>query len=243
MIKFLHILILLKISTTILHAQSGGPPMITDDPGTPDKGTWEINFSFNTELKTVEKEFEVPLIEINFGFNERTQLKLEFPYLFTRSDPNENQHRIGDITLGIKYRFLDEDKVGISLSLYPQISIATETDAENEYLLPLQIEKTFGKVVLGMDVRYAYLNNGTDFFQNGILIGYGLSERLNVMGEFVYWSDLWNFDTLEGVLNLGLKYQTNDTFSFMTSLGTGLFSIDNDSKITLISFVGFQLNI
>lgn len=127
--------------------------------------------------------------------------------------------------------------------MYPQITIATETDTENEYLLPLQIEKTFGKVVLGMDVRYAYLYSGTDFFQNGILIGYGLSESLNVMGEFVYWADLWNFDTLEGVLNLGLRYQTNNTFSFIASLGTGLFSKDNDSKMILISFVGFQIYI
>lgn len=243
MIKFLYILLLLNISTALLHAQSGGPPMITDDPGTPDKGAWEINFSFNTDLKTVEKEFEAPLLDINFGFNERTQLKLEFPYLFSSTVPNGYQGRFGNVTLGIKYRFFDEDKFGFALSIYPQISIATGTNEKNEYLFPLQIEKSFGKVVFGMDVRYAYIVDDDDFFQNGFLLGYDVSERLKMMGEFVYWANTHKFNNANGVLNIGMKYQISNVFSFMTSMGTGLFSQDSNSRIIFISFVGLQINI
>jgi hypothetical protein len=80
--KLFYLLFILNIFPIILRAQSGGPPMITDDPGTPDKGVWELNFSFNTDINEFEKEFEAPLLDINFGLNERTQLKLEFPWLF-----------------------------------------------------------------------------------------------------------------------------------------------------------------
>lgn len=239
----LYSLFLMTIFTNILHAQSGGPPMITDDPGTPEIGNWEINFSFNSDLKKYEKEFETPLMDINFGYNERTQLKVEFPYLFTKSVPGEYQGRFGDVTFGIKYRFLDENRFGIALSIYPQITVATETEARNEYLFPLQIEKSFGKVVLGIDVRYAYVNGDEDFIQNGILFGYGFSEGLEVMGEFVYWAKAQKFDDIEGVFNLGLKYQMNDVFTFMISLGKGLLSPDSNLRTTFISFVGFQINI
>ena len=236
-------LFLLTISITNLHAQGGGPPMITDDPGTPGIGDWEINFSFISELKKHEKEFEIPLLDINYGYNERTQLKVEFPYLFNKTVPGEYQGRLGDVTFGIKYRFLDEDKYGIALSIYPQITVATETDERNEYLFPLQIEKSFGKVVLGLDARYASVNGDEDFIQNGVLLGYGFSERLAVMGEFVYWAKARKFDDVEGVFNLGLKYQMNDVFTFMTSLGTGLLPSDSNLRTTFISFVGFQINI
>jgi hypothetical protein len=241
--KLLYLLLILNIFPILLRAQSGGPPMITDDPGTPDKGAWELNFSFNTDMKEFEKEFEAPLLDINFGFNERTQLKLEFPWLFSKSVPYEYQNRFGDITLGIKYRFFDEDKSGFSFSIYPQIGIATQNDAKNEYLFPVQLEKHFGKIVLGMDLRYGYLMDETDYFQNGILLGIDVSEKLNLMSEFVYWANAKSFTNAEGVMNFGLKYQLNSIFTFMTSMGTGVFSPGKDSRISFISFVGFQINI
>lgn len=236
-------ILLLTITITILQGQGGGPPMITDDPGTPEKGNWEINLSVNSDLKKHEKEFETPLLDINFGFNERTQLKMEFPYLFTKTDPGEYHSRFGDVTFGIKYRFLDEDKSGIAISLYPQITVATESDANNEYLLPFQFEKSFGKFVIGLEVRYAYISGDEVFIQNGLLFGFDYSERLVVMGEFVYWANTLVFDGVEGVVNLGMKYQINDLFTFMTSMGTSLFSPAGDFRTTIISFFGFQINI
>jgi len=239
----LQLLFSLTLSITILHGQGGGPPMITDDPGTPGKGNWEINFSVNSDLKKYEKEFETPLLDINFGFNERTQLKMEFPYLFAKTVPGEYRSRFGDITFGIKYRFLDEDKSGIAISLNPQITVATSSESNNEYLFPLEIEKSFAKVVIGLDVRYTYISGDEDFIQNGLLLGFDFSERLVVMGEIVYWANVQKFDGVEGVVNLGMKYQMNDLFTFMTSLGTGLFSSTGDLRTTFISFVGFQINI
>ncbi len=234
---------LITVSTINLLAQSGGPPMITDDPGTPDIGTWEVNFAFSSDFNKSEKEFEAPLLDINYGFNERTQLKLEFPWLFTKNISDEYQNRFGDVTLGVKYRFFDEEKSGFALSIYPQITFITESDIKCEYLLPLQIEKSFGKVVLGMDLRYEFIESNNDVIQNGFLLGVGLSENMAVMSEFVYWGNAKKFDDVEGVLNFGLKYHTSDLFSLMTSVGTGIISPDKDSRITFISFLGLQMNI
>jgi hypothetical protein len=48
------------------HAQ-GGPPMITDDPGTPGDGHWEINIAATGRHASSFTEAELPLIDINYG--------------------------------------------------------------------------------------------------------------------------------------------------------------------------------
>lgn len=242
MLRILLVIVIL-IAAVGTFAQSGGPPMITDDPGTPDKGSWEINFSFNTELNKLEKELAAPLLDINYGFNKRTQLKLEFPWLFTKSVPEDYTNRFGDIKLGIKYRFLDEDKAGIAFSIYPQVTFGTKSDVKNEYLLPLQLEKSFGRLVIGTDVRYTWLQNEVNVIQNGILLGFDVSEKLNLMSEFVYWGSANNFDDAEGVINFGLKYALGNVINIMASAGTGVFSPDKDSRTSFISFIGIQINI
>jgi len=217
--------------------------MITDDPHTPDPGCWEINISYNTELKPDEKEMETPLLDINYGFNEHTQLRLEVPYLFTREDEEDEgwQGRLGHVSPGIKYRFLDEDRAGIAMSIYPQMAISTESGVKNEYIFPVELEKNFGNLTIGTDVRYVYINGEHDFIEHGILTGFNASERLELMAEFVYRIDAHSFDEAEGVVNFGMKYELNHHFSLLSSLGTGIFQSGTD-KPFLISFTGIQIN-
>src|SRR6266567_3069276 len=58
----------------------GGPPMLTDDPGTLGYRRWEINTAVKLEKSISGKEFEAPLLDINYGLGKRIQLKLEVPY-------------------------------------------------------------------------------------------------------------------------------------------------------------------
>lgn len=57
----------------------GGPPLITDDPGTPVNGKWEINFAFTVEKTHAATEYNAPLIDINYGLGDRVQLKYQVP--------------------------------------------------------------------------------------------------------------------------------------------------------------------
>ena len=223
-------------------AAGGGPPMITDDPGTPETGCWEINISFNTELKAHEKEMETPLLDMNYGLNQRTQLRLEVPYLFTKEGEEGWHGRFGHVSPGIKYRFLDEKDAGVSMSLYPQMAISTEEDVKNEYIFPVEIETHIMGITAGTDLRYVYINGEDDILQHGLLIGYTASEGLDLMGEFVYEINAENFDSANGVLNFGMKYELNSLIVFMASAGTGIFQ-SGCEHTDFISFLGFQLNI
>ncbi len=224
-----------------VQAAGGGPPMITDDPGTPETGCWEINISYNTDLRPDEKEMEAPLLDINYGFNDRTQLKVEVPYLFVKEDGQGWHGKLGHVTPGIKYRFLDQERDGVSVAFYPQLAIATEEDVRNEYIFPIEIEASIGPVTLGTDIRYIYINGEDDSLQHGLLIGYELGPRLEVMAEFVY-EIKGGFNQSDGVVNFGFRYEMDRWLSVIASTGTGVFQC-NGNQADFISFAGVQINI
>jgi hypothetical protein len=60
------------------HAQ-GGPPFITDDPGTPGNHHWEINFGWIGNHNPGQSYYEIPDVDINYGWGDRIQLKYELP--------------------------------------------------------------------------------------------------------------------------------------------------------------------
>ena len=238
------IALLLLASTGNMCAQGGGPPMITDDPGTPDRGGWEINVSFDSEIHGGERELEAPLLDINYGFNNRTQLKIESPYLLAKNEGERYNGRQGDVSLGVKYRFFDEDKYFLSFSMYPAITLSTLKDGYNEYAFPVQFEKTIGTWVLGADFGYAYVKDDQDYFFSGLLLGHGFSPRLEAVGEVSLAADRQSIEDMnETVVNFGIRDKISEVVNLIVSAGTGVTAPKGASKIDFISFAGFQFTI
>src|SRR5881394_1031998 len=88
----------------------GGPPLLTDDPGTPGDGKSELNLAFTVEKFRHDTLYEAPLFDFNYGVGERIQLKLELPWLIDHETPGPDASALGNALLGFKYRFLDHDK-------------------------------------------------------------------------------------------------------------------------------------
>ncbi len=227
---------------SIAAAAGGGPPMITDDPGTPDAGRWEINISFNTELLDSQKELEAPLLDINYGLDSHTQLKVEVPYILEWSRGEGWDDRFGHVTPGIKYRLFDEEETGVSVSFYPQISIATEEGVRNEYHIPVEMEVSLGAFCFGTDIRYVYINGEEDVVEHGLLAGYSLGKGLDVMMELAYGIGVEKVHSASGVLNFGLRYELSEMVTFISSMGTGIFQA-GEEHVDFISFTGIQLNL
>ena len=55
----------------------GGPPMITDDPGTPGNGHWENNLAIAFEHRPNEWSIDAPAIDLNYGWGDHIQLTLQ----------------------------------------------------------------------------------------------------------------------------------------------------------------------
>ena len=56
----------LALAALQAHAQ-GGPPMLTDDPGTPGDGHWEINIATLSDHSGDTWTYALPLLDINYG--------------------------------------------------------------------------------------------------------------------------------------------------------------------------------
>src|SRR5215213_6069594 len=71
--------LVLAVSAFVTGSARGqaGPPLITDDPGTPGDGRWEINLALTIEQTRAERALELPLLDINYGLGDHIQLKYE----------------------------------------------------------------------------------------------------------------------------------------------------------------------
>ena len=75
---------LVMLATGCLPARAlaqGGPPLLTDDPGTAEYKHWEINLAVLPEIRSDSEQFELPLADFNYGATDHTQLKFEIPVL------------------------------------------------------------------------------------------------------------------------------------------------------------------
>ena len=83
---FLVLLLIAGLGASIARAQ-GGPPFITDDPGTPGNHHWEINFGWIANHNPGQSYYEIPDVDLNYGWGDRIQLKYELP-MAVATDPD-----------------------------------------------------------------------------------------------------------------------------------------------------------
>jgi hypothetical protein len=142
----------------------GGPPMITDDPFTPGNGQWESNFAIQFTGIASAQELNIPAVDINYGYGDHVQLKIEMSMMNYLHNDDGSLIGNGNVKIGVKARFLDEDAYGIAVSTYPQYefnnsSIIEEGEAP-QFFLPLEAAKTFGQFHYAADVGYSFIASG-----------------------------------------------------------------------------------
>jgi len=59
-------LALLVLAPLALFAQ-GGPPLLTDDPGTPGRNNWEVNLGYTIDRQPSDNYYETPILDMNYG--------------------------------------------------------------------------------------------------------------------------------------------------------------------------------
>jgi hypothetical protein len=226
-----------------LHAQ-GGPPLLTDDPGTPGNGNWEINLAVTDDSFHGQHTLEVPVVDINYGVGDRLQLKYEVPWLLqTGNGPTSTE--AGDSIMGVKWRFFDQAKRGVDVSTYPQLSFNSPgphriSDREVDFLLPLEIVRTQGKTQFNWEIGYNIRQHAMDEMLAGFALGYQLSKTTQALAE-VHAISPRDFSASEFLFQLGLRRDLNSRYTILFAIGRGLpGSIDYQPGIT--GYLGLQLH-
>jgi hypothetical protein len=122
-----------------------GPPYLTDDPAPTDTGHWEIYAFAQGEGRGSTIDGDAGL-DLNYGAVKGIQLTATLPLSFSRAPGEGWRSGTGDVELGVKYRFFDDEKHGISTAVFPRAILPTSSIAPCEktrFLLPLWVEKDF----------------------------------------------------------------------------------------------------
>ena len=142
----LALLIFLPVLAPAALAQ-GGPPLLTNDPGTPGNGNWEINLGVMQVLRLHSNAFQAPQLDFNYGLGERIQLTYEVPYVVQNSSGQPVQTGWSNGFPGVKWRFLQQDHGGWNISTFPQLEIHGPqasvklglADGGTRFLLPFEV--------------------------------------------------------------------------------------------------------
>jgi hypothetical protein len=71
--------VLLIVGAASSARAQGGPPLRTDDPGTPGPGRWEVNTAVTLEHVRGETSLDPPLADVKYLVGNRIQFKSELP--------------------------------------------------------------------------------------------------------------------------------------------------------------------
>ncbi len=183
-------------------------------------------------------EYELPLIDINYGITDRDQLKIEFPVLISDPADGSTPDGMGNLLVGYKYRILDEADFAFSLSLYPQFALPTGArrlglDRKPAYILPVEVGRHFldDKLFVYGEVGFVAAP-GKDFDDEwfyGVAAEWELIERFTVIGEVNGSVPTSGPGDSDVVFNLGFKWETSERLSVLAAMGRSFRSAGPDS--------------
>lgn len=129
-----------------------GPPFQTDDPQPVDFHHYEA-YAFGTFDHTHGGTgAQFPAFEFNVGAAPNLQLHLVVPMAYAAADGQSTQYGVGDMELGMKYRFVNESAHGwlLMVGVFPMVEVPSGDAARGLgngstwARLPLWIQKDIG---------------------------------------------------------------------------------------------------
>jgi hypothetical protein len=145
---------------------------------------------------------------------------------------------INNSLFGVKWRYLDEDKNGLDMSFYPQVGINTShslgnagvIDSGTDVYLPIEAAKTLGKWELDAEEGYQFSQAMHNQFIGGFILGYKLTDNLELLGEIRVTLDD-NFRHTDIILDGGGRYSINDNLAIIAAVGRSVRSDDESTSL------------
>jgi hypothetical protein len=240
--RFAAILILLLAAGAALARAQGGPPFITDDPAPPGNHHWEINFGWIANHNPGQSYYQIPDVDMNYGWGSRIQLKWEQPLAAGTNANNSTGVGVGESLLGIKFRAYQhyipgkertDDNVNFSIGTYPQVSLNTPAGSAQrgivesgpQYYLPVEVTAQMGWLALDGEVgRWIGNANEPDQWGRGLIAGHAFSER------FEAYTELYDLQAID-------RIGTQSKQRSLTLDGGGRQTLDRKGHVRLL-FMG-----
>ena len=222
----------------------GGPPMITDDPGTPGNGKWEDNLAIIFGHRPNETSIDLPEIDLNYGVGDRIQLTLQTAPVLLKRSGHGLIGGIGGTEAAVKWRFLDEATSGFDMSMFPRVifNVAQSSvrrglaEDGTRFQIPFQAAKVFGRWHADVEIGPRVSTVGRSEWLCGVVAGLDVTKQTMLMTE-LHDESRMNFSRDVLTLNFGLRHAFTENYILIVSMGHELRSPE---PTALIGYFGMQ---
>ncbi len=219
-----------------------GPPFVTDDPEPPPPGGWEINIPFILERTPGSTEMDAPLFDLNYGLPD-IQLKLEFPIEIAHEDSNGTAAGLGDMLLGVKWRFFNNEKSQLQIGMYPQLLLPTGDHSRGlgegrvAFVLPLVAQKSWDKWTLYGNVGFWWRSAAEtrNYVYAGAVLEREINDRLTLGVELFGDSPKERRASSDFAFNIGGTWKLS---AHLNLLFAGGRDIVGDTRV--MAYIGLQ---
>ena len=216
---------------------------MTDDPEPPPAGGWEINIPFILERSPAKTEMGAPLFDFNYGLPD-VQLKLEFPIKIVDEDGNGTTAGAGDLLLGVKWRFFNNEKSQLQLGTYPQLLLPAGDDTRGlgegrpAFVLPVVAQKSWEKWTLYSNVGFWWQTTAEtrNYFYAGAVLEREITERLTLGFELFGNSPKERGSRSDVAFNLGGTWKLNKHINLLFAGGRDIVG-----DTTAMAYIGLQV--
>jgi hypothetical protein len=225
----------------------GGPPYLTNDPGTPGNANWEINIGALPTTVHGATSYQLPQLDLNFGVGDRIQLTYEIPYVLATGSGEPSHTGWSNAFPGVKWRFLDQGDSGWQVSTFPQFETALSSAAQarglgqpgSRLLLPLEAAHKVGPFDVDVEAGYYLPRGGVHERIFGLVVGRELSERFEMDLE-LYDDRASGALPHSTTLDIGGRYKLGRSFIALFMAGRSINGTANDQP-EFMGYFGIQI--
>jgi hypothetical protein len=216
---------LLQAAAAARAVAQGGPPLETDDPGTPGPGRLELNVSLAAEGQEHRTFFDAPRLDGALGLGERAQLKVEVPWRIRTGRGEQAETGAGNVVMGVKWRFLEAG--ALAVSTYPQVTLGGFERARANGLadptgvfLPVEAAWESRQVSVNAELGYE-LSQGASEAVFGLAVGHHAGAALELLGE-CHGSSGSDFSDTGLLCGGGARWQVRPSATALVAIGVGV---------------------
>jgi hypothetical protein len=243
--------LLASLASTALHGTAhaqAGPPYLTNDPGTPGNGNWEINIGFVPEVNRAVASYQIPQFDLNYGLGDRIQLTYEVPYVIHTGGGASTGGWSNGLP-GVKWRFYDAGDEGWQVSTFPQIETGAGALAQQRgigspgprFLLPFEASRRVGPVEVDVEAGYFFPRRGAARGERilGLVVGHEFTPRLELDAE-LYDDHAVDAPPQGTTWDIGGRYKISRRFIALFMAGRS-FSATSSGEPQFMAYLGIQI--
>jgi len=224
-----------------------GPPFLTDDPEPVERRHTEVNLALQATRAASGSSGTVGA-DVNYGCAKETQCHFAVPGAYSHAPGAALQAGLGDIELGVKYRFLNHEDSGFMAAVYPTLYLPTGNASRGlgsgraQLLLPVWVQKTSGPWT--WDAGAGHLSDPSAGARNswffGLLGSRSFGDALRIGAELVHRTPVAEGAPATTGFNVGAIVRLARSRNLLVSSGRGLQGASENRGSV---YVGYQVEL